>query len=181
MDSDHENTESTRPLATPSVAGARLTVAICCFECSGELPPSFSGLQVLDLLRGAQASVVVEGEAGLTTAPLLLINHDPSPAEELVRKSSDDKPHFDEDTGELSFRGQVLRSYCPRATNCLLVLKVFAEEGWPRRIDDPLPIGKNAQRISNTIRALNKQLRVIEFYAGGDGASFCWRVRNEQS
>lgn len=178
MDSDHEITDSTRPLATPT--GARLTVAICCFECSGELPPSFSGLQVLDLLRGAHEGATGNGEFCLTTGPLLLSSHDPSPAEELVRKSSDDKPLFDEDTGELSFREHVLRSYCPRATNCLLVLKVFAEEGWPRRIDDPLPIGKNAQRISNTIRALNKKLRVIEFYAGGDRASFCWRVRNKQ-
>lgn len=176
MDSDHETTDSTRPLTTPT--GACLAIVLCKLECHGPLPPSFSGLQVLDLLRGAREGATGNGEFGPTTGPLLLVNHDLSPAEELVRKSSDDKPHFDEVTGELSFRGQVVRSYSPRGTNCLPVLIAFEEEGWPRRINDPLPVGKNAQRLSNTIRALNKKLRAIEFYAGGDGESFGWRVKN---
>lgn len=89
-----------------------------------------------------------------------------------------DRPHFDSVTGELWFGGRVVRVYCPRAKNCLRVLRVFQEEGWPRRIDDPLPTGRDDKRLSDTVRTMNKKLSGIQFYSGGDGESFCWKVKN---
>ena len=85
------------------------------------------------------------------------------------------QPHFDQATGRLSFGGQVIRTYSRRATNCFPVLRAFEELNWPPCIDDPLSGGKNSARLNNTVRTLKTNLRLIEFYAAGDGASFGWR------
>jgi hypothetical protein len=53
-----------------------------------------------------------------------------------------------------------------------LILAVFEEEGWPRRIDDPLPPGHGINpkvRLHESIARLNRNQvnRTIRF--GGDG------------
>lgn len=90
------------------------------------------------------------------------------------------RPQFDAITRALTFRGEVVRTYTPRATNCLAVLQAFEEEGWPLRIDDPLKGGKDAARLNLAVRSLNRELRRIRFHAGGDGESFEWRVRTHR-
>jgi hypothetical protein len=59
------------------------------------------------------------------------------------------------------------------------VLAAFAEEGWPPRIDDPLPpcgepTPKN--RLRFTIRRLNayQQQPLIRFFADGTGQGVRW-------
>lgn len=74
----------------------------------------------------------------------------------------------------------VLR-YLYRSPNQELVLTVFEEEGWPARIDDPLPFlaGLDAkQRIRDTVRALNaKQAdRLISFRSDGSGQCVVWQL-----
>ena len=74
----------------------------------------------------------------------------------------------------------VLR-YLYRSPNQELVLTVFQEEGWPSRIDDPLPFvaGLDAkQRVRDTVRALNaKQAeRLISFRSDGSGQCVVWQL-----
>lgn len=86
-------------------------------------------------------------------------------------------PVWDEKSGNLTFDGKAARHYEKRAYNCIAILDVFQLEGWPVRVDDPLPNGKNPERLSNTIKTLNTGLQTIEFFSGGDGQSTGWRKR----
>jgi hypothetical protein len=62
------------------------------------------------------------------------------------------------------------------------VLRVLQEEGWPPRIDDPLPPEADQdpkRRLHSTISNLNRgQGHGIKVYfaGGGDGESVCWRL-----
>jgi hypothetical protein len=89
-----------------------------------------------------------------------------------------ERPHFDWTTGELTFRGELIREYVKRANNCRAVLAAFEESGWPLCIDDPLLGGKDADRLNNTVRSLNNGLRGIQFHAAGDGKSIRWKTHN---
>ena len=69
-----------------------------------------------------------------------------------------------------------------RAGNQETVLAAFEEEGWPRRIDDPLPprgalVPK--YRLHFTIQCLNQgQLsQLIRFFGDGTGEGVCWELR----
>jgi hypothetical protein len=88
-----------------------------------------------------------------------------------------DRPQFDSMTGELTFRGELIREYAKRAKNVVAVLNALETACWPRCIGDPLPGGKNAERINNTVRSLNRGLMGIKFHAGGDGMSIRWKVQ----
>jgi hypothetical protein len=77
--------------------------------------------------------------------------------------------------------GRVVLRYLYRSPNQELVLTVFQEEGWPSRIDDPLPFvaGLDAkQRIRDTVRALNaKQAEhLIGFRSDGSGQCVVWQL-----
>jgi hypothetical protein len=92
--------------------------------------------------------------------------------------TSADLPHFVAATGELTFRCELIREYTKRAENCLTVLTDFEESGWPPCILDPLPGGKNAERLNNTVRSLNNGIHSIRFHAGGDAKSIRWKTLN---
>ncbi len=73
-----------------------------------------------------------------------------------------------------------------RAGNQETVLAAFEEEGWPRRIDDPLPprgalVPK--YRLHFTIQCLNQgQLsQLIRFFGDGTGEGVCWELREAVS
>jgi hypothetical protein len=102
---------------------------------------------------------------------------DDSPASRLSENEGHpSRPHFDDETGDLSYGGQVLRRFNRSAKNCRLVLNSFQEGKWGHRIDDPLPKGRNDQRLHDTVKRLNESLAVIRFAAGGDGQSFIWEA-----
>lgn len=90
--------------------------------------------------------------------------------------SLDDKPSWNKTRRELSYRGMVVRKVknLGIAKNVVLVLDVFQEEGWPERIDDPMPGGKNSRRLRYTISSLNERLDSIRFSADGSGAGILW-------
>jgi hypothetical protein len=80
----------------------------------------------------------------------------------------------------LVLNDRVVLRYTYRSPNQELVLKVFHEEGWPARIDDPLPFvpGLDAkQRIRDTVRALNAKQgeHLIHFRSDGSGQSVLWQ------
>jgi hypothetical protein len=87
------------------------------------------------------------------------------------------RPRWDADRRELRFRGQVLKRYRSPAPNQELVLAAFEEEGWPPRIDDPLPPHADQdskRRLRDTIATLNRGQEKIRFFADGRGQGICW-------
>jgi hypothetical protein len=90
-----------------------------------------------------------------------------------------DSPHWDADRREFSFRDQVLKRFRSPAPNQELVLTAFEEEGWPPRIDDPLPPHADQdskRRLRDTIATLNRGQKVIRFLADGLGQGVRWEA-----
>ncbi|TWT35867.1 hypothetical protein KOR34_07630 [Posidoniimonas corsicana] len=82
---------------------------------------------------------------------------------------------WDSDKGELRYSGQLIRTAKRRNTNIRRVLDAFEEQGWPTRIDDPLPGGQDSSRVKETCDSLRNGLSVIDFRPdGGDG--FRWEL-----
>ncbi len=88
-------------------------------------------------------------------------------------------PQWDPMHRLLSVDGQIVKRFRLTAPNQELVLTVFQEEGWPSRIDDPLPprVGLLAKiRLRDTIKFLNLNLdpALIHFRGDGTGAGIIW-------
>jgi hypothetical protein len=88
-------------------------------------------------------------------------------------------PHWDADLQELRLDGLLLKRFKVPAPNQEIVLSVFQEEGWPVRIDDPLPpaVDQNPKRrLHDTIVSLNRTLRCprIRFLGDGSGEGIRW-------
>ncbi len=65
------------------------------------------------------------------------------------------------------------------AENQEAVLSAFQEEGWPSRVDDPLPPAEGVvikERLKFTIRRLNAAQieRRMHFFGDGTGEAVCW-------
>lgn len=86
------------------------------------------------------------------------------------------RPRWDRDTGKLHYGGKLARQVQNpgRATNIVAILDAFEEQGWPARIDDPLPDGGDKQRLREAIRTLNQGLSRLRFRADGTGSGICW-------
>lgn len=87
------------------------------------------------------------------------------------------RPNWNRERGELTFDGEVVRQIARvnQARNIVLILDAFQEEGWPRRIDDPLPGTGGAERLGNTLRRLRERLSAITFERDGTGEGITWR------
>ncbi len=76
-----------------------------------------------------------------------------------------------------------LKRFRQPATNQEIVLSAFQDDGWPPRIDDPLP-GKAGQdskgRLHDTIKRLNSAQHpwLIRYYGDGTGYGVCWELRD---
>jgi hypothetical protein len=73
----------------------------------------------------------------------------------------------------------VVKKYRIPSPNQEAILSAFQEEGWPRRIDDPLrPQAEQVSkcRLHDTIKCLNRhhQRRLIRFRGDGTGEGVCW-------
>jgi hypothetical protein len=90
-------------------------------------------------------------------------------------------PCWDKERGELRMGRRVVRRVRHLAKNVVCILDTFQDDGWPPRIDDPLPgesgQQSDSQRMSETIRQLNRGLRVIKFVSDGTGAGIRWQWR----
>jgi hypothetical protein len=109
-------------------------------------------------------------------------------AAEEVRRAGDVQPvpHWDHNSRVLSLGSSLVKRYRMRADNQVTVLAAFEEEGWPRRIDDPLrPRGDldPKYRLHFTIECLNQgqQPHVIRFSGDGTGEGVCWELREAVS
>jgi hypothetical protein len=87
-------------------------------------------------------------------------------------------PVWDPQRRELRLGRRLVKRYTQPAVVQELILAAFQEEGWPPRIDDPLPpaAGQDRpKRLHNAISNLNRGQRLIHFEGGGDGQSIRWR------
>jgi hypothetical protein len=108
------------------------------------------------------------------------------PAAVLVHVASR-TPRWDETRRELRVGRVVVKRFKQPAANQELILRAFEEEGWPPRIDDPLPPKPEQapkRRLHSTIGNLNRGQRrgvQVHFAGGGEGQSVCWRLRGVDS
>jgi hypothetical protein len=90
------------------------------------------------------------------------------------------RPFWDGALRQLCWHGEVVKRFRQPADNQERVLAAFQEDGWPSRIDDPLPpaAGSDAPgRLRATVKCLNRGLPAVEgprFFADGTGQGVCW-------
>ncbi len=108
-----------------------------------------------------------------------------------VAGSDPDKacPCWDAERRELRVGGRLVKSFRGSASNQTALLAVFEEEGWPTRIDDPLPITPTVEpkrRLHDAIKCLNRnhENHLVHFRGDGTGEGVLWehvgiRDRNE--
>lgn len=104
-----------------------------------------------------------------------------SNAGEIVRVSlsKDVHPTWDEERKELWFGPHLIKRFRFQSPNQEMILAVFHEEGWPAKIDDPLPSVPNQtprQRLHDAIKNLNRHRlnRLIRFAGDGTGEGVRW-------
>jgi hypothetical protein len=91
------------------------------------------------------------------------------------------KPCWDRTKRTLVIDERLVKVFRWPAPNQELVLDVFQEEEWTRRIDDPLPVvdGQDPRRrLHDTIKCLNRNLenRLIRFRGDGRGDGVTWEL-----
>ena len=87
-------------------------------------------------------------------------------------------------TRELYYGDELIKKLGHVAPMQELILDAFEEEGWPPRIDDPLPRDPaipQKQHLRDTIRNLNRNLRVIRFRSEAGSQGVRWEVVPELS
>jgi hypothetical protein len=95
-------------------------------------------------------------------------------------------PEWDRDLQELRFDGQTVKQFKVPAPNQEVILAAFEEEGWPPRIDDPLPPQADQdpkRRLHGTINSLNRNHKVdaIRFIGDGSGLGVRWTLVTRHS
>ena len=80
---------------------------------------------------------------------------------------------------ELRLGSHLVKQFKVPAPNQQIVLTVFEEEGWPVRIDDPLPRHPEVdakRRLHDTIHALNRHQKtlLLRFLGDGTGEGVRW-------
>ena len=103
------------------------------------------------------------------------------PGEINGRVASIAAPQWDTEARELRMNGHLVKRFKWKAANQETVLAAFEEEGWPHRIDDPLPPHADQdskRRLSDTIKCLNrKQInQLIHFRGDGTGEGVTWEL-----
>jgi len=88
-------------------------------------------------------------------------------------------PDWDPEARILQVDGKVVKWFKWRAANQEAVLCAFQEEGWPRRIDDPLPPEPeqdSKRRLADTIKCLNNKQKkqLLRFHGDGTGEGVTW-------
>lgn len=95
--------------------------------------------------------------------------------------SSGQRPKWDRERQELRVGEIVVKQYKVPAANQETILAAFEEEGWPVRLDDPLPPHPeqdSKRRLHDTIVSLNRNQKnpVIRFSGDGSGQGVRWQL-----
>lgn len=100
---------------------------------------------------------------------------------------SDDLPVFpkwDHQRRQLRVATDIVKEFKLPSPNQETVLMAFEEEGWPPRIDDPLPPLPHLdprRRLHDTIKALNRKQKhdLIRFMGDGSGEGIRWELTHK--
>jgi hypothetical protein len=89
------------------------------------------------------------------------------------------RPRWEPGPRRLWFGGQLVKWIRQPAKSQEAILAAFEEEGWPRRIDDPLPPveGRDSlERLHEAVKGLNRSqvTRLLEFRRDGTGEGVEW-------
>lgn len=88
-------------------------------------------------------------------------------------------PRWERDTRTLWYGQQRVKRYPSPAANQIAVIAEFDILGWPKRIDDPLPVSYREapqRRLNETIKSLNRGQKVIRFRGDGTGQGVLWEA-----
>ncbi len=88
-------------------------------------------------------------------------------------------PHWDRDRHTLRVQGQLVKEFKVPSPNQETILTAFEEDGWPPRIDDPLPMVHGIEpkrRLQDTVKSLNRnqRVRLVRFMGDGTGEGVRW-------
>ncbi len=88
-------------------------------------------------------------------------------------------PNWDVDSRILRLNQVVIKRFRWPAANQEAILCAFQEEGWPRRVFDPLPPRADQaskRRLADTIKCLNRKqaMHLIHFRGDGTGEGVLW-------
>jgi len=91
-------------------------------------------------------------------------------------------PVWDQQRRQIRVGESVVKEFKLPAPNQETILTAFEEEGWPPRIDDPLPPVPDVdprRRLHDTIKALNRKQRndLVRFMGDGNGQGIRWELR----
>ncbi len=92
-------------------------------------------------------------------------------------------PRWDCQRMELCVGGLIVKQYKLPAPNQEMILMAFEEEGWPHRIDDPIPPRRDhdpKRRLHDTINSLNRNQKnpLLHFLGDGSGQGVRWERAN---
>jgi hypothetical protein len=124
------------------------------------------------VLTEAGCRLAVEA-AATPTGPRLAARTFPTPP------APGEKPRWGRAARELWFAGRAVLRFTRGARNQERVLEAFEEQGWPARIDDPLPPASGVdpvERLRDTVRHLNARLggAPLYFRPDAEGRAVFW-------
>jgi hypothetical protein len=97
----------------------------------------------------------------------------------------DTRPKWDDQRRQLRVGADVVKEFKLPSPNQETVLMAFEEDGWPPRIDDPLPPLPQLdprRRLHDTIKALNRKQKslLLRFMGDGSGEGIRWEFTTER-
>jgi len=95
-------------------------------------------------------------------------------------------PKWDCQRRQLRVAGEVVKEFKLPSPNQEMILTAFEEDGWPPRIDDPLPPQPQLdprRRLHDTIKSLNRKQKncLMRFMGDGSGEGVRWEMTLRQS
>lgn len=120
----------------------------------------------------------INGNGNQITPPLTSLSNG-------VSAQGPSRPAWDAERRCLRFNGMTVKHFKWTAQNQEAILSAFEEEGWPPRIDDPLPPQPDQdskRRLSDTIKCLNRKQDnpIVRFRGNGTGEGIIWEVVDPQ-
>jgi hypothetical protein len=97
-----------------------------------------------------------------------------------IATNIDPIPQWNPKKRELIFQGEVVKTFRSTAPNQERILAAFQEDGWPHRIDDPLPPESeqdSRERLRSAIKQLNRNQgnNLMRFCGDGSGKGILWQ------
>jgi hypothetical protein len=142
-------------------------------------PVAHLGLTACSCFVLTDAGAALAGSRALADGRPLGAKHQAGPNG--GRRAGSARPAWDADLRELWLGPVLVKRLLRPAPNQELLLAAFQEEGWPPRIDDPLPrVGERdpVQCLHDTINRLNRSLvrPLLRFRGDGTGRGVRWEV-----